>query len=182
MRLPRCVFPALGAIMAATAVSGCAGTGAPRAVVSASPATALWDRARSIVVSRLRPGQRVTLRAQTSLPEGVWASSATFKANSHGVVDVSRQAPLSGSYSGVSAMGLLWSEKPIRRRRGRLNGEATSTISARTGGQLIASAKMTQRLNGPGVRMHDERVSSAGFYGVYYWPAPSVSHAPAVVL
>lgn len=169
-------------ILTVVGLAGCGGSAAAKAQLAVSPAVALWDRARTIVVSGLRSQQRVTLRARTPLPDGIWVSSATFKADRHGTVDVARQAPTSGSYSGVSPMGLLWSEKFVKQQPGPYNGRATTTIRALVGGKLVASAKMTQLLNVPGVRMHDERVPTAGFYGIYYSPPPKVSHAPAVVL
>ncbi len=169
-------------VVAVASIAACGGGSAPNAVVTVSPPTGLWDRARTIVVARLNPGQRVTLHARTSLPSGIWASSATFKASSRGTVDLATEAPLRGSYSGVSAMGLLWSEKLLTSQRGPLNGLATTKISADAGGQTVGSASLTQSLNGPGVRMHQETVASAGFYGQYFSPAPGVSHAPALVL
>jgi len=38
-----------------------------------------------------------------------WTSEAEFVADKNGVVDLSKQAPISGSYSGVDPMGLFWS-------------------------------------------------------------------------
>lgn len=147
-----------------------------------SPQVALLDQPRVIVVSHLRPRQLVTLHARTALPDGVWASSATFRADRHGRVDVARQAPLSGSYSGISPMGLRWAERRINARRGPLNGKATTTVSATVDKRPVASASMTQLLNAPGVTAHFERVRSSGFYGAYYAPPASVHHAPAIVL
>src|SRR6266851_5729279 len=43
---------------------------------------------------------------------GVWHSTADFIANAAGVVDLQRDAPVSGSYAGVEPMGLLWSMVP----------------------------------------------------------------------
>ena len=37
------------------------------------------------------------------------ADEAEFVADEHGVVDVSKQQPVGGSYKGISAMGLIWS-------------------------------------------------------------------------
>ena len=52
----------------------------------------------------------MTLRASTEDDDKrVWSSHATFAANSSGFVDVTSQDPLSGTYRGVSPMGLFWS-------------------------------------------------------------------------
>ncbi len=172
----------LASVLVAGTLAGCGTSGAPKVRLTASPAVALWDRSRTIVVTNLHGDDRVTLRARTSLPSGLWSSSATFRANGRGTVDVARQAPMSGSYSGVSPMGLLWSEKLAKRRSGPLNGKATTTISARVAGRTVASTRLTQLLNGPGVRAHRETVGSTGFYGVYYSPTQTSARAPAVVL
>ncbi len=160
---------------------GACGGSAPKPVVTVTPASALWDRARTVVVSHLRPDEPVTVRARTFLPLGIWGSSATFRANRRGIVNLARQAPLHGSYHGVSPMGLWSSERQVRPRRGPYNGKATTAITAQTAG-ATASASMTQLVVGPGVATHMERVRSSGFFGIYYSPAPAVSHAPAVVL
>jgi dienelactone hydrolase len=73
----------------------------------------LLDEIAVIKASGLEPGERVTMHGR--LTDGVdhaWASKAEFIADEHGVVDVSKQAPVSGSYKGASAMGLIWSMTP----------------------------------------------------------------------
>jgi Acyl-CoA thioester hydrolase/BAAT N-terminal region len=42
-----------------------------------------------------------------------WRSHATFVADSNGRVDVTRQAPIVGTYDGVAPMGLFWSCIPV---------------------------------------------------------------------
>lgn len=49
-----------------------------------------------------------------------WSSSATFVVDNDGKIDLSKEAPLSGSYSSIDPMGLFWSmnldEKEMNRR------------------------------------------------------------------
>jgi len=52
---------------------------------------------------------------RATLVEGAerhWSAQAEFLADAQGDVDVSRQAPVKGSYNEVSALGLVWSMKP----------------------------------------------------------------------
>jgi dienelactone hydrolase len=61
----------------------------------------------------LRPGERISIAA--ALVDGAgqsWASQADFSADVEGNVDVSKQAPVSGSYKEASATGLIWSMRP----------------------------------------------------------------------
>jgi dienelactone hydrolase len=78
-----------------------------------TPSQALCDEVVVIRVSGLQPNERATIRA--TLVDGAdhhWSSEAEFLTDAQGVVDVSRQAPVKGTYSDISAMGLVWSMKP----------------------------------------------------------------------
>ncbi|ALS60637.1 acyl-CoA thioesterase/bile acid-CoA:amino acid N-acyltransferase family protein [Pandoraea norimbergensis] len=82
-------------------------------ILTATPADALIDVPRHLVVRGAAPGARVTLTAHTARAGGVvWHAEATFEADAEGCVDVARDAPVAGSYQGVSAMGLIWSQVP----------------------------------------------------------------------
>src|SRR6185369_13618895 len=78
-----------------------------------SPARVLFDESAVIRASGLHPDERVSIEA--TLVDGAgqsWASQAEFKADAQGIVEVSKQAPVAGSYKEVSAMGLIWSMRP----------------------------------------------------------------------
>ena len=78
--------------------------------IHVSPETALVDEPVRIHLTGLAPDQSVTVRATTTNSAGRrWQSRAEFKANKDGVVDLSKQSPVSGTYSGVDPMGLFWS-------------------------------------------------------------------------
>jgi hypothetical protein len=90
----------------------------PRSVVSVEPSSSLVDEKVRIVVSGLEPKQSVTLEARIEAENGeVFESHAHFIACKEGEVDVCNDLSLGGSYSGVSAMGLLWSMKPAPGQR-----------------------------------------------------------------
>ena len=81
--------------------------------IDAQPATALADEVVKIQVGGLAPGQTVTLRASLRDDRSQrWESYATFLSDRSGIVDVSTQAPISGTYSIADPMGLFWSMLP----------------------------------------------------------------------
>jgi dienelactone hydrolase len=81
--------------------------------VGLDPATALMGTPFSFTVTGLKPGERVVIKGQTIDSKGrAWNSLAEFIASPQGAVDLARQAPASGSYSGTDIFGLLWSMKP----------------------------------------------------------------------
>jgi dienelactone hydrolase len=68
------------------------------------------DEPFAITLKDLSPFQRVTLRARFVDGYDVeWTSRAVFRADFLGTVDVSRQSPVEGSYTGTDPMGLVWS-------------------------------------------------------------------------
>ncbi|MEU4743834.1 acyl-CoA thioesterase/bile acid-CoA:amino acid N-acyltransferase family protein [Actinosynnema sp. NPDC023658] len=75
------------------------------AEIVVDPQRAPLDATLTVRVEGLPPDERVTVRAST----GDWAASAVFVADERGVVDLTRHAPVEGSYSGVDPMGLFWS-------------------------------------------------------------------------
>lgn len=70
-----------------------------------TPAQPLLAEQIEILISNLTPKEQVTIVANSS----EWESHATFLADSNGVVNLAKQAPLLGSYSGIDPMGLFWS-------------------------------------------------------------------------
>ena len=90
--------------------------GAPDAsspLLTVEPASALLDEPVVIRLTGLVPGEDVTLTAtMTDHFDRHWQSEATFIADRAGVVEVSTQAPIAGSYEGAEPMGLFWSMTP----------------------------------------------------------------------
>src|SRR5690349_19091225 len=78
--------------------------------IQVAPNRSMVDEPLGIRLTGLESGQQVTLRAsQTDDHQRTWRAHATFVADSNGQVDVAAQAPLSGTYADVDAMGLIWS-------------------------------------------------------------------------
>ncbi|XP_046568730.1 bile acid-CoA:amino acid N-acyltransferase-like [Haliotis rubra] len=81
--------------------------------VNVSPRVALVDEKVSIIVSGLRPQQRVTVKLWVEEGKAVFNSCGHFQADQQGQVNVSQHASLGGTYRGVDSMGLFWSLKPV---------------------------------------------------------------------
>ncbi|KAL3055618.1 hypothetical protein OYC64_018315 [Pagothenia borchgrevinki] len=76
-------------------------------------ARCMFDEPLQVKVAGLRSRQVVTLRARATDEKGVMFSSmATYEADGSGEVDLQRDPSLSGTYTGVQPMGLLWSMRP----------------------------------------------------------------------
>jgi hypothetical protein len=75
---------------------------------------ALMDVPISIELSGFAPSQPVTLTTTQIFPShSRWQARAAFTVDENGRVSVARQAPASGDYEGVAAMGLLWSAQRV---------------------------------------------------------------------
>lgn len=154
-----------------------------------TPADALIDVPRQIRVENVAPGQTVEISALTRRNGVLWQAHAAYTAGEDGVVDLTRDAPISGDYTGLSPMGLIWSQAPVDSpSREHFNHPVTDAlvtdVVARVGGAeggMQAQATFTQRLALDGVTRHEVR--EEGLVGTLYLPAGSKpgSH-PAVMI
>lgn len=182
--------PTLCALAACTAtaavvIAGCSGPPAARAVPAGplrllvSKPVSLYDVPLDIKVAGLAPVERVTLRL--TAPGQSWSSSATFVARAP-VVDLSRQAPVAGSYRGAHGMGLFESLAP----RGsatflRLRPTMSFTLAASARGHTV-SETLLRLIRGPGVRCTGLTVARDGFFGEYCAPPPHAGRRPPVLV
>ena len=75
-----------------------------------TPASALVDEPVEITVRGLEPGEEVILRGTTDDAVGrAFSSWARFLVGDDGTVDLSKTAPLEGTYRSIDGSGLLWS-------------------------------------------------------------------------
>jgi dienelactone hydrolase len=149
------------------------------------PSSVLVDEAAVIRAEGLAPNEHVSIRAE--LADGAnepWSSQADFIADAGGVVDTSKQAPVKGSYSGVSAMGLVWSMKPKAKhvpsyQPQRDLGSQVIEFQLVRNGQQAASARMEQLAVAEGVR----RISVEGqLHGVLLVPNTPGKHPGVLVV
>lgn len=135
------------------------GLGTLRAqTIEVNPNHALSDEVVAIRANGLQPNERVTIQA--ALVDGKeqrWSSQAEFLADAQGAVDVSQQAPVKGSYDGVSTMGLVWSMKPDEKHVDRYAsprdlGVQIIEFKLMENGKQVSSAQLEQRTVAEGVR------------------------------
>ena len=147
---------------------------------------ALVDAAIAIELRGFPPRQPVTVTAiQTLFSKSRWRAHATFMSDDDGCVHVARQAPVSGTYDGVSAMGLIWSAE-------RLPGEVQTPpdgfimqpwfahLEATSPDGTRAELTLERRVAGPGVTRHPIRTD--GIVGTLFLPPGAGPHPAVIVL
>jgi dienelactone hydrolase len=82
--------------------------------LTATPLMALFDAPVQIHVAALAAGEPVTIEASARIDGTDYRSWAYYRANAHGLLDVSTTAPISGTYDGADPMGLFWSMSPVK--------------------------------------------------------------------
>lgn len=155
--------------------------------LSITPHTALIDLPRRIALHGLTPGQGVTLRTHTVRgPQVMWTSEAYFTADAEGTVDLTRDAPVRGSYQGVDAMGLIWSQAPDTPGASRdifatdPSAQLTTALTAQLDDGSLLHASMVQQLMAPGVTRREVR--DEGLSATLFTPATPGPHPVVMVL
>ena len=145
----------------------------------------LIDESIPILASGLTPGASVTVRLRGGLDDA-WTANATFTADRDGGIDLTRMAPVKGSYRGVDAMGLFWSAERARTSSAASDesDESSSperwTLTAEIGNAIIARANVRRRAVAAAVRVVPVRAD--GLVGVFYEPPGGGRHPAVLVL
>ncbi|MBB5805611.1 dienelactone hydrolase [Saccharothrix ecbatanensis] len=137
------------------------------AEILVTPRSAPLDSALDVRVVDLPPGQRVGLRASTG-DHGSWV---VFLADERGVVDLTRHAPIEGTYTGVDPMGLFWS---MHRTPGKPHPH---TVVEAVG---VGRVEVDRRTVPEGVRRTE--VTENGLVGVLFEPDDDEIHPGVMVL
>ncbi len=150
-----------------------------------SPSKVMADEVATIRATGLNPNETVSIQAE--LRDGRdhrWTSEAKFMADASGTVDVSKQAPLKGSYKEVSAMGLVWAMKPAENHVVLYQpppdlGVQTIQFRLIRNGKAVATAQLEQHRIGKGV----QRITLRGqLHGVLFLPGETGRHPGVLVL
>ncbi|XP_040910264.1 acyl-coenzyme A thioesterase 1-like [Toxotes jaculatrix] len=148
-------------------------------------ARCLFDEPIQVTVAGLRSRQVVTLRARSTDEKGmVFSSSATYRADGSGEIDLERDPSLRGSYIGVEPMGLLWSMRADTlhkwfQKTHSLNPHVVKfSVHEEEEGRLLAEATNERFLIGDGVSRRP--VKEGNFQGVLFTP-PGKGPFPAVL-
>ncbi|XP_056266620.1 acyl-coenzyme A thioesterase 5-like [Pseudoliparis swirei] len=149
-------------------------------------ARCLFDEPVQVKVDGLRSSQMVTVRARATDERGVaFSSSATYRADGGGVVDLERDPSLGGTYTGIEPTGLLWSMKPATphkrfQRTNAMNPHVVkfSVEEQEEGGRVLAEATNERLLIGDGVSR--KTIKDGNIRGVLFTP-PGEGPFPAVL-
>jgi len=112
-----------------------------------------------------------------------WSSSATYSARGR-ILDLGVTEPVSGSYRGVDAMGLLDTLAPSDSRPIPYAWSARQVFRVTVDGadgKALARGAFTRRLS-PDVRSSDETVARDGFDGTMFTPPPGHANKAAVLV
>jgi dienelactone hydrolase len=150
-----------------------------------TPGRVLLDETAAIRANGLQPNERVTIRSELTDGAGErWTAQADFVADGQGTVDVSRQAPVAGSYKDASPMGLIWYMMPAGKHVAAYQAPrnlepANIEFQLVRKGEKIADAHLEQDSIAEGVRripLHE-----GDLRGIFFAPAGSERH-PAVMI
>ena len=175
-------------LMVIALVAGNAARAEASAVIQVKPDKALVDEVVSISVTGLASKQSATVKATMTDNHGtVWQSSAEFLAEQRGKLELSKQAPVQGSYTGVDPMGLFWSMKqssqPHENRppaAHKFLAPVVVNLELEISGKTVSTARLTRLYVGPGVIASDVRDS--GLLAKLYEPGKGGPHPGLIVL
>jgi dienelactone hydrolase len=140
------------------------GWGRQAAQFTITPDTVLRDERFRVTLDGLKPGQEVTIQVDGN--RGVWHSSATFRSDDHGRVDV------------ADAMKLIWSATGARPPAGA--PVQPWTFAAEADGRVIATQTIVRRAVAENVRLVPVR--ERGLVGMAYYPPGAGPHPAMIVL
>ncbi|KAF7223240.1 acyl-coenzyme A thioesterase 1 [Nothobranchius furzeri] len=147
-------------------------------------ARCLYDEPIQVKVTGLRSRQEVTMRARSTDEKGVvFSSSATYRADGNGEIDLNRDPSTGGSFHGVEPMGLLWSMKPHMlhkkfQKSNSLNPHVVKFSVHEEADRMLAEAINERFLLGDGVSRVPVR--HGGIRGALFSP-PGTGPFPAVL-
>ena len=185
--LTRCMLTALvfGGLTA-----GCtSSTAQPERGVSVTvrPDSSLADQAVHVKITGLNRGELVNVGLGSTDARGVpWQASASYRADAGGDVDLSTAAAISGSYHGVSSMGLIWSMHPLKPDPAGAyfwgDTPLVFTLAVSAHGTRVASASFQRRFSPIAVAETMQSLAADGFVGEFWHPANPVTRSPAVLV
>jgi dienelactone hydrolase len=146
----------------------------------------LFDATVAIEVRGFPARQPVTITAIQMYPNmSRWQGRATFMSDDEGCVYVARQAPISGTYDGVSAMGLIWSAEllPGQTRTpppGSIMQPKPVQLEATSPDGTRAELMLERHVAAPGVTR--TLIRTEGIVGTLFLPPNDGPHPAVVVL
>jgi acetyl esterase/lipase len=157
--------------------------------IKVEPVTQLFGIPASIKVVNLKAGESVTIRAHSKDGLGVdWKSMATYTANKVGVVDLEKHSPVSGDYTGVDPLGLLWSMKPVALKNNRVRPYHFENLDAiviqlhvETSSGKSATVEIKRFFQLPSTELLCTPIEHEELEGILYHPSDKGPH-PCIIL
>jgi dienelactone hydrolase len=150
------------------------------------PVCARVDEPVTIRLHTIAPAQTAVIRAQTFDDAGIaWKSWARFRADTSGIIDVTTQTPIEGSYTGKDGMGLFWSMQPFSAAEQwpayakNVQSPLHITFTAEVAGQTIAQAVQDRYFLAPSV--HRTELYEQGLVGTFF-QSDTAEKRPAILL
>jgi dienelactone hydrolase len=150
-----------------------------------APDAALHSAPFTVMVSGLTPNAQYTLRTEMISPAGtIWRSEVQFRSGASGTVDLSKDAPVSGSYSGVDSTGPMWSMVNTKEKMDVSSLFANSDVTplilqVREGDKILARKVVTLRTREIGISTVEMRGEISG---TYFSPTTLKSRVPGVIV
>jgi dienelactone hydrolase len=156
------------------------------AELSVTPAASVADEPLRISASGLPADVPASIEVSSTDSQGTrWLSSAIFRTDAQGGIEVDRTPAVGGSYKGVWGMGLVDSMRPKTRSLTGAYvwaGARPLAFTARVlvNGEVITSRPFTRTLSRRTIRREVEPLGKTGFLGEYYAPV-GLAKRPAVL-
>ncbi len=160
------------------------------AQITITPASALIDENVQILLSGFASNIPVTLHTRTQDDAGKeWVAQATFVTDENGMLDVSTQPPIAGTYRNADAMGLFWSlhlAQPSTKKQSPLFVKTKLTIptlitfTAIIDEEVVATTQVERLHMAQGIT--EIPVRENGLVGTLYIPAGTGLHPGLLVL
>jgi dienelactone hydrolase len=156
-----------------------------RVAVTVVPKASFVDEPLHIRVAGLHARSSAEIRLRVRDAGGkAWHSSARFRADTRGVIDLDHAVARSGGYRGRWGMGLLASLTTPTRARFypfRTGGTQTFRLQVRVRGGSVGSTTFRRSMPGA-VLQRPVSINEAGFLGVYNSRLPSGPRTPGILL
>jgi len=150
-----------------------------------APVSSIADEPIRIRVSGLVPHERVSVTMRSTDAKRVtWVSSAAFRADSRGRLDLARAASAAGFYRGVWGMGLIATMQPTTASAASAyfwRNEQRFTVRVRARGHTLASTVFRRRFSARPVDLQETTLRDNGFVG-YFWTQSTLSKKQPAVL
>lgn len=160
--------------------------------IHVSAPIAMLDEPVQITLRGFAPNQIVTVRATLTngMAGGVLnaSSHAVFRTDDEGCVDLSTEAPLSGTYSGADSMGLFWSMDVHELRFHHAHSldhyqfsprSADVILTAEVSEKIVAKTAATRLLISPEVSIR--KVREHGLVGQFFYQS-NMNPRPAILV